>query len=539
MLKRILSVIIIIFMLAGLSLTSFAASYLLEYDADNNTYVISADSGLSVLVLEYGKTPADLDGGLKPAFLRQSTDKNEVVVDLAGKPSGKYTIYYKNGDTVGFVINYYNEATVSLSSVNSAASASALKAALESNEINLGINKNDLTNYSNLSTILYNLYFTKSGTRGFSSIVDFTKKYNAVLFCLSSADMTTVAEFGEKLYYYQTSTGISYKDDFEGLDAEVKQALFTVFKGYDFSDLDANTAYNEAGLLSIANKTPKWSDLMETLTVTHNSVLKLSIGVGSLYSALNDKEAVFKKMHAKISSSSYRTISELKASFDSIVLECYNGQNAGTQTGPAGSTGGGGGGGTIKQEIVTPNIPPNNSNPKFTDMYLALWADEAVNSLSEKNILAGYPDSTFKPLNSVTRAEFTKMIVNAFNLSDSSEIAFDDVNPADWFYEFIKIGVTNGIIMGNGEGFMPNDTITRQDAAVILFRTISKSRVLSSQLSEFSDNAEIADYAKEAVYAMKNAGIINGVGDNIYLPLGDTSRAAAATMIYNALNINW
>ena len=534
MLKRILSFVIIILMLAGLPAAA-AVSYLLEYDADNNTYIVSSNGSLSVLVLEYGKTPVDLTGSLKPAFLKETTVGGEVIVDLDGRPAGKYTMYYKNGDNNGFTINYYNNGTVLPSAINSATSAVALKTALLANAAALGINENDVNNYSNLTTILYNLYYTNGSSRGFGNIVDFTKKYNSVLFCLLSGNMTSLTEFSEKLYYYQTSTGISHENQFENLNAETKGLLFDIFKGYDFLNLDAKDAYLEASVLSIVNKTAKWSDLMQVLTDTHSNVVKLNIGAGSLYSSLKDPEAVFKGLHEK----TYKTISELKTSFEAIVSECYTRENTGIVTPPGGGGGSGGGGGGVSQEIRAVSIPtinnPENSNSRFSDMHSALWAEAAVNNLSKKNIIDGYPDGSFKPLNPVTRAEFTKMIVNAFNLVNSNEIAFNDVSSNDWFYEFVKIGVANNIIKGDGENFMPNSLITRQDAAVILFRAMSRGRVLNSEASEFSDNAEIADYAREAVYAMKNAGVINGVGDNTYLPLGDTSRAAAATMLYNAL----
>lgn len=161
------------------------------------------------------------------------------------------------------------------------------------------------------------------------------------------------------------------------------------------------------------------------------------------------------------------------------------------------------------------------------------WAQEIIENLSERNIIDGFEDGSFRPDTSVTRAQFCKMIVTALNLSNSENVTgFNDVNESDWYAQYVYAASENGIVNGSDGYFMPNDEITRQDAAIMIFRAL-KSRgrnVFGSKL--FDDTDSIADYAKDAVSALAASGIING-SDGKFNPLNTTTRAEAATMLYN------
>ncbi|TDA69946.1 MAG: hypothetical protein D9V47_03965 [Clostridia bacterium] len=112
--------------------------------------------------------------------------------------------------------------------------------------------------------------------------------------------------------------------------------------------------------------------------------------------------------------------------------------------------------------------------PGFTDLPAGHWAYEAVTSLAASGIINGYPDGTFKPENSVTRAEFAKIIVYAMGQQDQVGPAteqFNDVGRNHWANAVIKVAVDKGYLRGRGkEAFAPGDKITGAEVVAILVR---------------------------------------------------------------------
>ena len=73
----------------------------------------------------------------------------------------------------------------------------------------------------------------------------------------------------------------------------------------------------------------------------------------------------------------------------------------------------------------------------FTDIK-GHWAEETIVKFKDKNIISGYPDGTFKPDNSVTRAEFAKIVTEAFDLQTKSVLNYDDVEEESWYYPYLE-----------------------------------------------------------------------------------------------------
>ncbi len=174
----------------------------------------------------------------------------------------------------------------------------------------------------------------------------------------------------------------------------------------------------------------------------------------------------------------------------------------------------------------------------FTDMANYSWAQEAVNALAAKNIISGRGDGTFDPGGQVTRAEYAQMLINAIGKSgDYADTTFLDVPTDAWFYHNVAVAAQLDIVRGYGDGnFGPYDLITReqmalmtQKAAIVMNKSLSGAAV-----GAFSDDADIADWAKAAVYDLANVGIINGMGDGTFAPKANATRAQAAVIIYSA-----
>lgn len=170
--------------------------------------------------------------------------------------------------------------------------------------------------------------------------------------------------------------------------------------------------------------------------------------------------------------------------------------------------------------------------PSFKDVDSS-WAKKYITSLSAKGVINGKSDEAFDPDATLTRAEFATLIVKALDINDEVNANFKDVKEDDWFYTYVGLVGANSLASGttNGE-FRPNDPITREDMAVMIYRAYNYKYGfnLKNAASPFSDDSAIAN--KEAVYAVKTSGIISGYSDNTFKPADCATRAEAATMMY-------
>ena len=108
----------------------------------------------------------------------------------------------------------------------------------------------------------------------------------------------------------------------------------------------------------------------------------------------------------------------------------------------------------------------------------------------------------------------------------------------DYFRPFISAAVSQNIVKGKPESdFGIGDIITRQDMAVIVYRTMALGgkSMDCGEYTEFGDSEYISDYAKGQRVLSGIKGILNGTGENMFSPLGAATRAQAAKMIYGAL----
>lgn len=233
-------------------------------------------------------------------------------------------------------------------------------------------------------------------------------------------------------------------------------------------------------------------------------------------------------------------------------IEAFNAavKSSGSETGSGNSTGGGRGGGAsgnVSKPLVStnPQSSDENSNQEllldvYSDLGDAIWARNAIVNLTNKGILAGRSLDRFEPNASVTREEFVKMLVAAF-ISDEIEtkvVSFADVDKNEWYYPYIVKGVSYGIVTGYSEDvFGIGDNITRQDMAVMAYRAVMSEYKPESITSEFVDENEISDYAKEAVLVMSQKGIINGKGNGSFCPKDIATRAEAAKIIYEIIEL--
>ena len=158
----------------------------------------------------------------------------------------------------------------------------------------------------------------------------------------------------------------------------------------------------------------------------------------------------------------------------------------------------------------------------FTDVS-GHWAQEYIQKWSNKSVINGYEDGTFRPDANISRAEAAKVIVTAKNATGLSDKTFTDVEANEWYSLYISRAVEAGYVTGDAEGtFRPNDPITREEAAAIMARAYGLSGTAEVV---FSDNREISDWASASVQALVAAGAINGYEDGSFRPQAYISRA--------------
>lgn len=216
-------------------------------------------------------------------------------------------------------------------------------------------------------------------------------------------------------------------------------------------------------------------------------------------------------------------------------------KKASTTTGGNDGTTSGGGPGIIAPghtgAVTTPNTD-SSYKPDFQDLDSVEWARTAINGLAMRGMISGRDQYTFDPNANITRAEYCQILMGAINaLGANGESTFADVPSTAWYYNAVSVASQLGIVSGYGDGnFGPNDLITRQDMALMTYKTaqiMNKSLEPVNAEITFEDSHEIADYAFEAVMTLQKAGIINGMTDTTFEPLSNATRAQSAKVIFD------
>ena len=148
--------------------------------------------------------------------------------------------------------------------------------------------------------------------------------------------------------------------------------------------------------------------------------------------------------------------------------------------------------------------------------------------------MGGYGNGLFGPNNNLTRAQLAQILYNREGKPTvTGSSPFTDVANGAWYSDAITWAAANGIVSGYGGGkFGPNDNITREQLATILWR-YSKSPAATNKELHFNDADEISGYALDAIRWAVEHGILNGFGDGRLGPKGLATRAQVAQMLKN------
>ncbi|BBI36612.1 cadherin-like beta sandwich domain-containing protein [Cohnella abietis] len=213
-----------------------------------------------------------------------------------------------------------------------------------------------------------------------------------------------------------------------------------------------------------------------------------------------------------------------------------------------------GGGGNPPVVTVPTNNPdpleePTTTQPEspkivFSDVQ-GHWAATSIDQAVAKGLATGYPDGTFQPNKSITRAEFSVMLFRALNLKQekSEEPSFNDKdNIGSWAKNAIAQLVKLGIVSGYGDGsFQPDRKVTRAEMTVMLARTINIIYGIevdpTKDLLTFDDQASIPQWAKAEIAAAVKLGIVKGQAGNHFAPNSVATRAEVITVLLRVLEL--
>lgn len=160
------------------------------------------------------------------------------------------------------------------------------------------------------------------------------------------------------------------------------------------------------------------------------------------------------------------------------------------------------------------------------------YAKNAIQELVEKGIINGKGDGKFDPTGKIERQDFAIILAKALNLDTQSvppTATFSDVPEPHYAFAYIEAAVKAGLINGVGDGkFGTGANLSRQDMAVLFVRALGVDATGKGAELKFSDASKIADYAKDAVAAAVELGLISGNTNGTFNPSGNAERQAVA-----------
>lgn len=163
------------------------------------------------------------------------------------------------------------------------------------------------------------------------------------------------------------------------------------------------------------------------------------------------------------------------------------------------------------------------------------WAESVITQWQNKGLIQGYEDGTFKPGNTITRAEFVTLMNNAKGFWSEGSINFSDVKNGSWFYSAVARAVAAGYVKGYSDGsFKPGNTITRAEAAVMI---ANAARLSANEAGayRFTDVGSIPAWARGSVGAVVAAGYMTGYPDGSFYANASISRAEAVSSLNRML----
>ncbi|QGR00017.1 DUF4430 domain-containing protein [Paenibacillus psychroresistens] len=188
---------------------------------------------------------------------------------------------------------------------------------------------------------------------------------------------------------------------------------------------------------------------------------------------------------------------------------------------------------TTTTKAEADSVKPIDLKQLYSDSdAISSWAFEPIRAATQNGLIQG-SNGKFNPQATITRAEFTKILVSVTGLDIKGDkaISFTDVTQADWFFPYVNAAYSKGFITGFNNEFNPNDKITREQMAVTIIRALG---IQPAKLaSEMKDREKVSAWAKAEVETIVAAALMQG-SDNLFNPQGIVTREMAAVVAAKA-----
>lgn len=171
----------------------------------------------------------------------------------------------------------------------------------------------------------------------------------------------------------------------------------------------------------------------------------------------------------------------------------------------------------------------------FSDVNKDDWHYEAVKYVYEKNLMQG-TGKGFEPDSNMTRAMLVTVLYRLANPDEkTATVTFNDISADNWFFDAVSWATENNIVNGTGNGeFLPNENITREQMALIIYRFVKMQGINTDEFSNLENFADAEDISSWAIDGMKwanSVNLINGTSETSLSPKNTATRAQVATIL--------
>lgn len=192
---------------------------------------------------------------------------------------------------------------------------------------------------------------------------------------------------------------------------------------------------------------------------------------------------------------------------------------------------------TVEASFVREGGQTQTPQTTFADVPASAWYCDAVEYVYENGLMSGVSGGRFAPNDTLTRAMLVQTLYAMEGRPAAASAGFADVASGDWYASAVNWAAANGVVSGVSEtGFGPNNALTREQLALILYRFAQYKGydvTGTSDLTAYADGSSVSGWAAEAMGWAVNAGLISGVGGNQIAPTGTASRAQVAQILMN------
>lgn len=183
------------------------------------------------------------------------------------------------------------------------------------------------------------------------------------------------------------------------------------------------------------------------------------------------------------------------------------------------------------------DVEPENESDPFRDVTGEHWFYDTVMEAYEKGIVSGLGDGVFGPYDNAQRGQVVTMLHRLMGEPAATvDAGFTDLT-ADYYIAAVNWAAENEIVRGYSETeFGPSGLITRQDLVTLLYRMESSPSV-NGDLSAYSDEKSVRDYARNAMIWATEKGIINGYEDGTLRPAAEATRAEVCAILMRYVDL--